>query len=279
MSRPLRLEFPDALYHVTARGDRRESIFEDDADRRAFLLTLAQVVKRFNWLCYAYCLMDNHYHLLIQTPDGNLSKGMRQLNGVFTQLSNRRHQRVGHLFQGRFKAILVDADAYLLELARYIVLNPVRAGMKKKPENWPWSSYRASQGLAAAKEFLAVDGLLAQFAQRRGTAQARYAQFVSDGMHAPSPWAEVKGQVFLGSDVFVEKMQKRMAKHQRGEVHIPVSQRRVPAKTLAQIEQSAASRNEAIARAHGTGAYSYQQIAEHFGIHFTTVGRVVRGAE
>ena len=278
MSRPLRLEFPDALYHITARGDRREAIFEDDDDRRTFLLTLAQVVKRFNWLCYAYCLMDNHYHLLIQTPDGNLSKGMRQLNGVFTQISNRRHQRVGHLFQGRFKAILVDGDAYLLELARYIVLNPVRAGMKKKPANWPWSSYRASMGLVAAEEFLAVDGLLAQFAQRRGTAQARYAQFVAEGMHAPSPWAEVRGQVFLGSDGFVEKMQKRMAKHQQGEVQIPVSQRRAPAKTLAQIEQSAATRNEAIVRAHGTGAYSYQQIAEHFGIHFTTVGRVVRGA-
>ena len=175
MSRPLRLEFPDALYHVTARGDRREAIFDDDDDRRAFLLTLAQVVKRFNWLCYAYCLMGNHYHLLIQTPDGNLSKGMRQLNGVFTQLSNRRHQRVGHLFQGRFKAILVEGDAYLLELARYIVLNPVRAGMKKKPEHWPWSSYRASLGLVAAEEFIAVDGLLAQFAGRRGTAQARYA--------------------------------------------------------------------------------------------------------
>jgi REP element-mobilizing transposase RayT len=91
--------------------------------------------------------MDNHYHLLIQTPDGNLSKGMRQLNGVYTQISNRRHRRVGHLFQGRFKAILVDGDAYLLELARYVVLNPVRAGMVKRPEHWAWSSYRASQGL------------------------------------------------------------------------------------------------------------------------------------
>jgi putative transposase len=277
MSRPLRLEFPNALYHVTARGDRREAIFEDDDDRRAFLATLAEVVKRFNWLCYAYCLMDNHYHLLIQTPDSNLSKGMRQLNGVFTQISNRRHQRVGHLFQGRFKAILVDSDAYLLELARYIVLNPVRAGMKKKPESWPWSSYRASLGLVAAEAFLAVDGLLAQFAQRRSTAQVRYAQFVAEGMNAPSPWIEVKGQVFLGSDDFVEKMQKQMAKHLRGDVQIPVAQRRAPAKTLAQIEESAVSRNEAIVAAHGTGVYSYQQIAAHFGIHFTTVGRVVRG--
>jgi putative transposase len=147
MSRPIRIEFPNALYHVTSRGDRREDIFEDDEDRREFLQTFAQVVEQFNWLCFAWCLMDNHYHLLIQTPDGNLSKGMRQLNGVYTQISNRRHRRVGHLFQGRFKAILVDGDAYLLELARYVVLNPVRAGMVKRPEHWAWSSYRASQGL------------------------------------------------------------------------------------------------------------------------------------
>ena len=134
MSHPIRIEFPDALYHVTARGDRREDIFDDDQDRQTFLATLEQVINQFNWTCYAWCLMDNHYHLLIQTPDGNLSKGMRQLNGVYTQASNRRHRRVGHLFQGRFKAILVDRDAYLLELARYVVLNPVRAGMVKKPE-------------------------------------------------------------------------------------------------------------------------------------------------
>ena len=134
MSRPIRIEFPDALYHVTARGDRREDIFDDDQDRQTFLATLELVINQFNWTCYAWCLMDNHYHLLIQTLDGNLSKGMRQLNGVYTQASNRRHRRVGHLFQGRFKAILVDRDVYLLELARYVVLNPVRAGMVKKPE-------------------------------------------------------------------------------------------------------------------------------------------------
>ncbi len=276
MSRPLRIEFPDALYHVTARGDRREDIFEDDDDRRAFLQTLSQVVSQFNWLCYAYCLMDNHYHLLIQTPDGNLSKGMRQLNGVYTQASNRRHQRVGHLFQGRFKAILVDSDAYLLELARYVVLNPVRAGMVKKAAQWPWSSYRASLGLAAAETWLAVDGLLAQFAQRRSTAQTRYAQFVAEGINAPSPWLQLQGQVFLGDEPFVEKMQKFIAKQQREDVQIPVAHRRAPAKTLAEIEKRAASRNDAIRAAHNTGGYSYQQIAKHFGLYFTTVGRVVR---
>jgi REP element-mobilizing transposase RayT len=158
MSRPIRIEFPDALYHVTERGDRREDIFEDDQDRQTFLSTLEQVIAQFNWICHAWCLMDNHYHLLIQTPDGNLSKGMRQINGVYTQASNRRHRRVGHLFQGRFKAILVDSDAYLLELSRYVVLNPVRAGVVKKPADWPWSSYRSSVGLEPPAPWLAVDG-------------------------------------------------------------------------------------------------------------------------
>lgn len=276
MSRPLRIEFPDALYHVTARGDRREDIFEDDEDRRAFLGILSQVVAQFNWLCYAWCLMDNHYHLLIQTPDGNLSKGMRQLNGVYTQASNRRHHRVGHLFQGRFKAILVDSDAYLLELARYVVLNPVRAGLVKRAQDWPWSSYQASMGLAPAQDFLAVDGLLAQFASRRSTAQARYAQFVLEGVGAASPWSQLRSQVYLGDEGFVEKMQKRVQKQQRDDVQIPRAQRRAPAPTLKAIEQAEPDRNAAMVRAYATGAYSYQQIAQHFGVHFTTVGRVVR---
>ena len=114
MARPLRIEFSGAHYHITSRGDRREDIYEDDADRERFLDILGQVVNGWNWRCHAYCLMSNHYHLVIETPDGNLSKGIRQLNGVFTQASNRRHRRTGHLFQGRYKAMLVDADAYLL---------------------------------------------------------------------------------------------------------------------------------------------------------------------
>ncbi len=124
MTRPVRIEFEGALYHVTSRGDRREAIYEDDADRMKFLEILETVIRDFNWVCHAYCLMTNHYHLVIETPDGNLSKGMRQLNGVYTQASNHRHDRSGHLFQGRYKAILVDGDSYLLELPRYVVLNP-----------------------------------------------------------------------------------------------------------------------------------------------------------
>lgn len=157
---------------------------------------------------------------------------------------------VGHLFQGRFKAILVGR----------------------------WSSYRASMGLVPAETFLAVDGLLAQFAVRRSVAQTRYAQFVSEGVKAPSPSQQLKGQVFLGDERFVEKIQSRATKHQRQDVQIPVAHRRPPPGTLQQIEKTAADRNAAIAQAHDTGAYSYQQIADHFGIHFTTVGRIVRDA-
>jgi len=276
MSRPIRIEFPDALYHVTERGDRREDIFEDDQDRQTFLSTLEQVIAQFNWICHAWCLMDNHYHLLIQTPDGNLSKGMRQINGVYTQASNRRHRRVGHLFQGRFKAILVDSDAYLLELSRYVVLNPVRAGVVKKPADWPWSSYRASVGLEPPAPWLAVDGFLAQFAKRRSLAQQRYAQFVAEGIKAASPWANLKGQVFLGDEQFVQRMQAHLQPG-KDDVQIPLAQRRPPPPPLAEIESRTRGRNAAIVAAYATGGYSYQQIADYFGVHFTTVGKVVRG--
>src|SRR5687767_13788050 len=137
MARPLRIEFAGALYHVTARGNARMPIFDDDADRRNFLSVLEQVLDRSGWLLHAYCLMGNHYHLMVETMQANLSAGMRQLNGVYTQRFNRRHERVGHLFQGRFKAILVERDSYLLELCRYVVLNPVRAGMVKRVQDYP----------------------------------------------------------------------------------------------------------------------------------------------
>ena len=154
MSRPLRLEFPDALYHLTSRGDRREWIYEDDEDRQLWLQVLEECCERFDWQVLAYCLMSNHYHLLARTRLGNLSQGMRHLNGVYTQRSNRRYGRSGHVFQGRFKAVLVDEEAYLLEVARYVVLNPVRAGMVAEVGQWPWSSYAATVGLSEAPPWL-----------------------------------------------------------------------------------------------------------------------------
>ena len=146
MTRPLRLAYPGALYHVTTRGNARQAIYTDDQDHSTFLAVLAAVVMRSQWLCHAYCLMDNHYHLLIETPQGNLSAGMRQLNGVYTQRFNRRHTRVGHVFQGRFKAILVERENYLLELCRYVVLNPVRAGLISEWKQYPWIWVRREEG-------------------------------------------------------------------------------------------------------------------------------------
>ncbi len=275
MARPLRIEFNDALYHVTARGDRRESIFEDDADRERFVELLGEVVGVFNWRCHAYCLMGNHYHALIATPDANLSKGMRQLNGVFTQWSNRRHRRTGHLFQGRFKGILVDSDSYLLELTRYVVLNPVRARMVKRPGDWEWSSYRATIGLVDAPEWLKTDELLAQFGTRRSRAIAAYERFVRAGIGADSPWQHLNRQAFLGDDTFVAKMQKR-ALGQSDDLNIPKAQRRPPAPSLERIAAKHRDRDDAMRAAWATGQYSYTQIAAHFGVHFTTVGRIVR---
>jgi REP element-mobilizing transposase RayT len=276
MARPLRIEFAGALYHLTARGDRREAIYDDDEDRVAFLDILGAVVGDFNWACYGYCLMTNHYHLVMETPDGNLSKGMRQLNGVYTQYSNRRHKRVGHLFQGRYKAILVDEEAYLLELSRYVVLNPARAGMAQGHDEWPWSSYPAMMGRQPAPDWLRVDALLARFGAGRALARRRYARFVAEGIGADSIWRDLRGQIYLGDERFVQGMQARLDRKAGDDINVPRAQRRGPAPALASIEAACKDRDQAMLAAHDTGQYSYQQIAEHFGIHFTTVGRIVR---
>jgi len=239
-----------------------------------------------NWLCHGYCLMTNHYHLyhlLIETPDGNLSKGMRQLNGVFTQVSNRRHRRCGHLFQGRFKGILVDKDAYLLELTRYVVLNPVRAGMVLEPADWPWSSYRAMVGMVDQLAWLETDALLAQFgdqvveARERYARYARYARFVAEGLRAASPWDHLKGQIYLGDEEFVKRMQAN-TETVRTDVNIPKRQRRPPAPSLDHLVRQYPDRNHdhAILAAYRTGHYSYQEIGAYFGLHFTTIGQIVR---
>jgi REP element-mobilizing transposase RayT len=166
MARPLRIEYPGAVYHITSRGNAREAIFLSDANRQTFLDTLAATIKKYNWLCHAFCLLDNHYHAIIETPDPNLSLGMRQLNGVYTQAFNRCHQRVGHVFQGRYKVILVEKDSHLLELCRYVVLNPVRAGMVTKPDEWKWSSYKSTAYVGKVPEYLTIDWVLGQFVDK-----------------------------------------------------------------------------------------------------------------
>ncbi len=274
MARPLRIEYPGALYHVTSRGDRREPIFEDDDDRIMFLELLCHVSERYNWVLYAYCLMTNHYHLLIETPDANLSKGMRQLNGVYTQRYNRIHHKFGHVFQGRFKAIHVQKDSYLLELSRYIVLNPVRAGMVYKAEEWLWSSYRATCGLDGGIECLSTDWLLSQFSADRTAAQESYQYFVTEGNRQASVWKHLKNQVFLGDDQFVEKLQRKLSPDEDLS-EIPKAQSRATAQPLEYYANSY-KRNEAIAHAYATGCYSMKQIGDYFGLHYSRVSRILK---
>jgi REP element-mobilizing transposase RayT/DNA-binding CsgD family transcriptional regulator len=275
MARPLRLEFSGALYHITSRGDRCEAIYEDEADRETFLSVLTKVCETYNWVTHAYCLMDNHYHLLIETPDANLSKGMRQLNGVYTQKFNRSHNRVGHVFQGRYKAILVDKDSYLLELARYIVLNPVRAGMVRSAGDWPWSSYRATTGQTKAPAFLQTDGVLAGFGRRKREAIEKYKHFVADSRGQASPWQALRNQVYLGSEQFVENMQA-LIDGDKTLTEIPLSQRRSTPQPINEYEALSTSRNEAIVRAYGSGGYTLQEIGDYFGLHYSTVSGILR---
>ncbi len=274
MTRPLRLEFAGALYHVTSRGDRREDIYEDDEDRQTFLHLLDQVSETYNWMCHAYCLMSNHYHLLIETPDANLSKGMRQLNGVYTQSYNRKHDRAGHVFQGRYKSILVEKQTYLLEVARYIVLNPVRAQMVRSARDWPWSSYRATAGQASAPASLHTDWLLAAFGKRKRQAIDAYKQFISEGKGQPSLWQSLRNQVYLGSEAFIDKIQQHIDQDRELD-EIPSSQRRAVARPLGEYQNSHKDRNTAIVAAYQSGGYTLKDIGQHYGLHYSTVSGII----
>lgn len=277
MARPLRLELSGGLYHVTSRGDGREDIYLRDEDRESWLEILGQVCERFNWVCHAWCQMGNHYHLLVETPQANLSQGMRQLNGVYTQRFNRAHERCGHVFQGRYKAILVERDSYLLELARYVVLNPLRAKMIERLEDWPWSSYPATCGQAPLPSWLQTDWILAQFGESRTSAIAKYVAFVHEGARLPGVWTNLQGQVFLGSEDFVTQMQTRIIESPTIR-EVPRAQRRAMAPSLTDLAEQY-PRDEAMAQAYRSGQHTMLEIAKHFGVHYATVSRAVKRFE
>ena len=283
MSRPLRIEYPGALYHVTSRGNGRGTIFLSDPDRNKFLAILADTVQKYNWRCHAYCLLDNHYHLLIETLDPNLSLGMRQLNGVYTQAFNVAHQRVGHVFQGRYKAIIVEKDSHLLELCRYVVLNPVRAAMVSRPEEWQWSSYTSTAFADdTLPEYLTTDWILGQFSKNRATARQRYRKFVADGMmRQDQPWQKLVGQIFMGSEEFITRIQTLVDDKQELK-EIPRSQRYPGRPALDQLfsanpDGDKPFRNERIVKAHLAYGYTLKEIGDYLGIHYTTVSKVVKG--
>jgi REP element-mobilizing transposase RayT len=283
MARPLRIEFPGAVYHITNRGNDKRPIFLDNGDRENFLNLLERVNTRYHWICYAYCLMDNHNHLLLETLGRNLSIGMRQLNGVYTQTFNRKHERVGHLFQGRFKAILIEKDNHLLEACRYVVLNPVRAGVVEKPEQWKWSSYWATAGREKAHRCLTAGWILRQFGSKRGVAERRYREFVRAGMHAESLWKGVKAQSILGGDDFVE----RLMDYAKGHEDIPEiskGQRYLGRPGLEQlfnrkVIQDKRTRDERIEEAVEKYGYTQKEVSRHLGMHFTSISRIMRNRE
>jgi hypothetical protein len=225
--------------------------------------------------------MGNHYPLLIETPDGNLSIGMRQLNGVYTQLFNKRHRRIGHLFQGRYKAILIQKETHLLEVCRYVVLNLVRAGMVERPEDWEWSSYRGTAGRGKPHPCLTADWILGQLSRKRIKAEKEYRQFVQGGMEKTSLWAEVKGQTILGDDEFVDSLIDHLKKH-KDAPEIPKNQRYVNRPSLDQIFQKGiimdkSKRDKKITEALVKYGYLEVEIARYLGMHYSTISNLLKG--
>jgi putative transposase len=235
MARPLRIEFPDAIHHVTSRGNERRNIFRDDVDRRMFLQLLGQAVKRFGWSVTAWVLMTNHFHLVLQTPQPNLSRGMHWLNGTYSNWFNRRHARCGHLFQGRFKSILVEGEHYLREVIRYTVLNPVRAGMVALPEQYRWSSYRSSAALDPASDWLDTTSLLEMFDPDPSVARQLYQEFVMARVDSQERlWDQVLNGMYFGSAVWAKRMRKMVESRPRSSDH-PKAHRAVGRPQMHQI--------------------------------------------
>lgn len=275
MSRPLRLEYAGAYYHITSRGDRRGAIYFRDDDRIEFNRLLAEVTHRCRWRVHAWCQMTNHYHLLVETPEPNLSQGMRLLNGGYANYFNRAHNRVGHVFQGRYISINVQQDSYLLELARYVVLNPVRAGMVKLADDWFWSSYSATVGARQSEYWLTTNAVLSLFGTRRDVAIAGYRCFVNEGIGVRSPWLSLRNGIFLGDERFVQDL---LLKQTQSEMldEIPRIQRRRAPRPLGEWVSTSPNRNTAIALAYESGSYTLREIAEYFGLHYSRISRIAK---
>jgi len=281
MARPLRVQFPGGLYHVSARGNEQKLIFADDVDCDSFLRVLALVVERYHVLCHAYCLMNNHYHLLLETPDSNLSHAMRQLNGVYSQRFNRRHGRTGHLLGGRFHAVVVHRDAHLREVSRYIVLNPVRAGLFDDPAAWRWSSYLATVGEALVPSFLTTEWLLGLSGMtERAGAQHAYGEFVRRGL---DEMPEVPTRLDSGFGAPRPKVGLRPGFKAGGRLgEIPRAQRfasRPPLSELFSGVVSRAERNVRCVAAIRSFGYTLRELADFLDLHYATISRVLQQSD
>jgi putative transposase len=252
------------------RGNARQWIFHDDEDRVAFLEVLRQVLDRYSWLLYAYCLMGNHYHLVVETPLANISVGMRQLNGLYARRFNQRTGSEGHVFQARFRSILVENEPYLLEICRYVVLNPVRAGLCDGPADWPWSSYTATLGEAGSPTPLALDRVLGSFAPTLRAARLSYEEFVLAGL-GDALAERVRGERFGGARFLRDDFgyEEPVAEVPR-EQWLPEPPR---------LEKLFAREEFPIATAYRRYGYSLREIGDYLGCHYATVSRALRQEE
>jgi REP element-mobilizing transposase RayT len=241
MSRPVRIEFPGATYHITSRGNRKQDIYRDDYDRIRFLELLAEAVRCYGWIITAYVLMSNHFHFVVRLTEANLALGMGCLKSEYARQFNRRHDFVGHLFQERYDSPLVDEENYMLEVHRYVVLNPVRAGMVHDPRDFKWSSYAATAGAMEAPSWLALDDVLSLFAPQRDTARLLYQRFVDEGIGLDRvPWDDLVGQIYLGSEAWRQRIQQRVESKLLPDEH-PRVQRELGERTMTDVIRSVAS--------------------------------------
>lgn len=289
MARPLRIEYDGAVYHITARGNEKRPIYRSEKDYVGFLDILEMLPTKFDVIVHGYALMRNHYHLLLETPRANLGKAMHYLNATYTGFFNRRHNRAGHLFQGRYKGLLIEKDRYLLSVSRYIHLNPVRAGMAEKPEQYKWSSHPAYIGRRQRPEWLTCDWILRQYSKGEAEARRRYRAFVEEGMRAgENPFEDLREGLLLGSDEFIEHMRNKIKGHREipasrslkvtlscDEVLAAVSERLgVPeAKILESGKRDNVARKVCLYLLNRHTDMGNEQVANRFGVGYTAVSQ------
>ena len=282
MARPLRINYPGAFYHVTSRGNERREVFKSQRDREKFLFYLASAFERYGAAIHCWCLMGNHYHLLLETPGGNLPQIMRHINGAYTTYFNIKRQRSGHLFQGRYKAFLVEADSYALELSRYIHLNPVRAGLAGRPESYAWSSYHSYIGNVPTPGWLNERMILGKLTPDETAARTRYRRFVEDrlGGEDESPLREAIGGAILGGSAFVERITHDHVKTRGQKEDVPALRLLATHPTVEQIIEGAKEklgRDEGVARrvglylSHELSGLSLRELGEAFGMRGTAI--------
>lgn len=287
MGRQLRIEYPGAYYHVTTRGNERKEVFKSEKDREKFLSYLESAVVRYGAVIHGYCLMSNHYHLLMETPCGNLSQVMQHINGAYTNYFNAKRGRSGHLFQGRYKAILVEADAYALELSRYVHLNPVRAGICAVPEEYRWASYRDYVGLREAPTWLGTTFILGLFGTTKEAAQKSYRQFVEDvcGKEFESPLGRAVAATILGREDFVAEIQGRHVDVKSSDRNLPAVRHLANRPAINQIIEAAAGQfrenkrlaeKAAIYLCHQYSGAKLREIGGRFGVKDSAVSQASR---